>query len=144
MRRGIEPIVAEVILIVVAIAIAIAFASWMFGFWNVHSTSHTQGIQFYPDSYVSSNREEIYLHLKTHMDPAITFYVDVPGYTVSYVQVSQVIMGDVTVNENNEVTAKIGSEFWLKVVLSSPLSDSDVKVKIYSDKGYVYWYTVHS
>lgn len=143
MRRGIEPVVAEIILIVVTIAIVIAFASWMFGFWNVHSTSHTQGLQFYPDSYVSSDGSEIYLHLKTHMDPAITFYVDVPGYTVSDVQITQVITGDITVDANNKVTAKIGSEFWLKVVLSSPLSDTDVKVKIYSDKGYVYWYTIH-
>ncbi|MCE4629131.1 MAG: hypothetical protein F7C82_02515, partial [Desulfurococcales archaeon] len=101
-------------------------------------------LQFYPDSYISQNRSVIYLHLKTHIDPEITFYVDVPGYTVSDVKVTQIVAGDVTVDVNNKVTAKIGSEFWIKIVLNTPISDSDVEVKIYSDQGYVYWYTIHS
>ena len=143
MRRGIEPVIAEIILIAVAIAIAIAFASWIFGFWNVHSSSHGEGLQFYPDSYVSTTGNEIYLHLKAHLNPTISFYIDIPGYDINDISVVKVISGDVSVNSNNKIVAKIGSEFWLKIDLNSPVSGSEIKVKIYSDQGYVYWYTIH-
>jgi hypothetical protein len=139
-RRAMEPVVALIILVGVAIAVALAFASWMLGFWSVHSTIHGQAIDIYEDSYYSAENHTLYLHLKTHIDPEAILWFEVTGAgNVTSINVVRVLSGDVQVVDE-KVIAKVGSEFWIAIETSNTVpAGTMVYFKIYTEKGYVVW-----
>ncbi len=139
MRRGLEPVIATIIIIAITLGIAIAFIGWMWGFWGTHSTVHAEALQFYSDSYFSGS--DIYLHVKTHLNPEARFKVSVPGYGINSIEVYKVEAGQVRV-DNGVIIAKVGSDFWIKISLDRPISSSEIRIKIYSDLGYLYWYSI--
>jgi len=50
LSKGIEPIIAVVILIAVTLVIAIGVIGWIMGWWG--TLGSTENLQFYPDSYM--------------------------------------------------------------------------------------------
>jgi len=75
--RGIEPIIAVVILVAITLVIAIGVIGWIMGWWGTFGA--TESLQFYPDSYIQGS-QHVYLHLKnTGSASAVIYKVEVSG-----------------------------------------------------------------
>ncbi|MEM4959739.1 MAG: archaellin/type IV pilin N-terminal domain-containing protein, partial [Nanopusillaceae archaeon] len=90
--RGIEPIIAVVILVAITLVIAIGVIGWIMGWWGTFGA--TESIKIYPDSYIDStpNRTQLVLHLKNEGSATAVIYkieltggltVNMTGWTVS-------------------------------------------------------------
>ena len=76
LRRGIEPIIAVVILVAVTLVIAIGVIGWIMGWWGAFGATET--LQNFPDSYIQGTT--LYLHVKnTGSAAAVIYKVEVPG-----------------------------------------------------------------
>jgi len=80
LRRGIEPIIAVVILVAVTLVIAIGVIGWIMGWWGTFGA--TESIQFFPDSNITitGGSANLYLHAKnTGSASAIIYKIEVLG-----------------------------------------------------------------
>ena len=130
LRRGIEPIIAVVILVAVTLVIAIGVIGWIMGWWGTFGA--TESLQFYPDSYINATTSPtLYLHVKNSGSASAVIYkVEIPGVTT-------ISTATVTVTPGNETT--------LKLTFSGTVTaGANYLVKIYTRAGNVYSVTVQA
>jgi len=144
--KALEPVIAVVIIVAVALVITIGFVGWITGFWSNFITTHSESIYIYPDSYYNVTEKALYLHLKTNIKPKVIISgIKVDELEVQSLSLRTLVSGSVEVNDNGDVVASVGSEFWLKVITSgAPSAGSTVHVKLYTDSGFVYWSDVQT
>jgi len=122
LRRGIEPIIAVVILVAVTLVIAIGVIGWIMGWWGAFGATET--LQNFPDSYIQGRT--LYLHVKnTGSAAAVIYKVEVPG----------VASADI------ESTVSPGQERTLEISLLGSqqfVAGTTYQVKIYTRAGNVY------
>jgi flagellin-like protein len=130
LSKGIEPIIAVVILIAVTLVIAIGVIGWIMGWWG--TLGSTEQLQFYPDSYINAttDSEKLYLHVKnTGSASAVIYKIEISG------------VGTVTYDD----TISAGAEKTLEISLSGTYTPgANYLVKIYTKAGNVYSVTVQA
>jgi flagellin-like protein len=128
LRRGIEPIIAVVILVAVTLVIAIGVIGWIMGWWGAFGATET--LQIFPDSYIQAQAQgnTLHLHVKnTGSAAAVIYKVEVPGVA----------------SANTELTVSPGQETTLQISLTLATGQQFVagttyQVKIYTRAGNVY------
>jgi len=77
--KGIEPIIAVVILIAITLVIAIGVIGWIMGWWG--TLGAVESLQIYPDSYINvTDPPKLYLHLKnTGTATAVIYKIEIVG-----------------------------------------------------------------
>jgi type IV secretory pathway VirB3-like protein len=142
MISGINYTLSTIIIISITILISIVFVSWITNYWNIHESKYGQAIQIYPDSYFDKETNSIYLHIKTHIDPAAKIWIEVPGFEIINFKIVYVISGNPKIY-NGYVFSPIGSDFWIEIKIAGNTSNiQTVYFKLYTEKGYVYWGSV--
>jgi len=140
LRRGIEPIIAVVILVAVTLVIAIGVIGWIMGWWGTFGA--TESLQFYPDSYIQCTAQQcsLYLHLKNAGSASAVIYkIEISG--VATITATGQFSGS-TVRSG---TVGPGTEDTLTIPLSdSYTSGANYLVKIYTRAGNVYSVTVQA
>jgi len=153
LRRGIEPIIAVVILVAVTLVIAIGVIGWIMGWWGTFGA--TENLQPYPDSYIqctpsgNSTRCILYLHLKNvGSASAVIYKIEISGVdTLSGAQadsgLTATLKGTVFVST---VPISPGLEDTLTIPLhqTSYTPGTNYLVKIYTRAGNVYSVTVQA
>jgi flagellin-like protein len=129
LRRGIEPIIAVVILVAVTLVIAIGVIGWLMGWWRTFGATET--LQIFPDSYieVQGQSNTLQLHVKnTGSAAAVIYKVEVPGVASA---------------ENVDSTVSPGQDTTLPITLTLKpnqqfVAGTTYQVKIYTRAGNVY------
>ncbi|MEM1525495.1 MAG: archaellin/type IV pilin N-terminal domain-containing protein [Ignisphaera sp.] len=80
--KGIEPIIAVVILVAITLVIAIGVIGWIMGWWGTFGA--TESLKIYPDSYIQvksgNNNDVLILHIKNEGSAAAVIYkIEVVG-----------------------------------------------------------------
>jgi flagellin-like protein len=124
LRRGIEPIIAVVILVAVTLVIAIGVIGWIMGWWGAFGATET--LQIFPDSYIQGST--LYLHVKnTGSAAAVIYKVEVPGVASTDTTL--------TVSPGQETTLTIS----LNLIGNQQfVAGTTYQVKIYTRAGNVY------
>jgi len=139
--RGIEPIIAVVILVAVTLVIAIGVIGWIMGWWGTFGA--TESLQFYPDSYVTEST--LYLHLKnTGSASAVIYKIEVSGLgTVTSATVTGVT--GITLVDTT-ITVNPGAEGTIVAIISGnpAVAGANYLVRIYTRAGNVYSVTVQA
>ncbi len=79
--KGIEPIIAVVILVAVTLVIAIGVIGWIMGWWA--TLGGTESIKVYPDSYINATTSTLVLHIKNEGSAAAVIYkIEIAGVGV--------------------------------------------------------------
>ena len=120
--RGIEPIIAVVILVAVTLVIAIGVIGWIMGWWGTMGA--VESLQIYPDSYIKSGDRQLVLHIKnTGSAAAVIYKVEIVGVdTVS-----------------TTVSLTPGQEDTLTISFTGGVTaGTNYQVKIYTKAGNVY------
>jgi flagellin-like protein len=153
LRRGIEPIIAVVILVAVTLVIAIGVIGWIMGWWGTFGA--TEALQFYADSQIikTDNTWLLQLHLKnTGSASAVIYKIEISG--IKEPITSQFTTGSGAScptqpgpDSATEVTVGPGSE----ICLAAPIPQGETIVaganylaKIYTRAGNVYSVTVQA
>ena len=150
LRRGIEPIIAVVILVAVTLVIAIGVIGWIMGWWGTFGA--TENIQFFPDSNIAiaaGGSANLYLHVKnTGSASAIIYKIEVLG--IGSATISEAINvnpgGSVSVSDG-EATMAPGGEATIVCSLGGEnvaVAGAKYQVKIYTRAGNVYSVTVEA
>jgi len=143
LSRGIEPIIAVVILVAVTLVIAIGVIGWIMGWWGTFGA--TESLQFYPDSYIRGN--QLYLHLKnTGSASAVIYKIEVAGIgtVTGTITTTGTPAGTITIS-GTEVTVGPGAEGTLVATLpNGALAGANYLVRIYTRAGNVYSVTVQA
>jgi len=144
LRRGIEPIIAVVILVAVTLVIAIGVIGWIMGWWGTFGA--TESLQFYPDSYIYNGN--LYLHVKnTGSASAVIYKVEVSGIGPADPTSVTTVQGSINI-ARTEVTVAPGAEgtvvFGISSSSGSPVAGANYLVKIYTRAGNVYSVTVQA
>jgi flagellin-like protein len=126
--RGIEPIIAVVILVAVTLVIAIGVIGWIMGWWGTMGA--VESLQIYPDSYI--NTSYLVLHIKnTGSATAVIYKVEIVG-------LGTVTLGtDTSLTAGQETTWELSHGYGDKVT-----AGTNYQVKIYTKAGNVYSATV--
>jgi len=142
LRRGIEPIIAVVILVAVTLVIAIGVIGWIMGWWGTFGA--TESLQFYPDSHIYNGN--LYLHVKnTGSASAVIYKVEVSGIGTADPTSVTTVQGNINIAK--EVTVAPGAEGTVVFGISSsgsPVAGANYLVKIYTRAGNVYSVTVQA
>jgi flagellin-like protein len=142
LKRGIEPIIAVVILVAITLVIAIGVIGWIMGWWGTFGA--TESLQFYPDSEIKDST--LYLHVKnTGSASAVIYKVEVSGLGTG--TVTTVSNGYNIHTNGNDVTVSAGGEGTILFNLppgASPVAGANYLVKIYTRAGNVYSVTVQA
>ena len=140
LSKGIEPIIAVVILIAVTLVIAIGVIGWIMGWWG--TLGSTESLQFYPDSYISvtDTSSNLYLHVKnTGSAAAVIYKIEISGI--------ETLTETAMFNGNNVKDGVIpaGTEDTLTIELEEDYTaGTNYLVKIYTKAGNVYSITVQA
>jgi len=136
--RGIEPIIAVVILVAVTLVIAIGVIGWIMGWWGTFGA--TESLQFYPDSYIDVSGQKLYLHLKnTGSASAVIYKIEISGVETR-TETDRFTGGVVTGG-----TVGPGTEAILTIQLDQTYTaGANYLVKIYTRAGNVYSVTVQA
>ena len=128
--RGIEPIIAVVILVAVTLVIAIGVIGWIMGWWGTMGA--VESLQIYPDSYINTTSKTLVLHIKnTGSATAVIYKVEIVGVgTATWDQT------DKSLSPGEEETA------WTLSFSGSVTAGTNYQVKIYTKAGNVYSATV--
>ncbi len=141
--RGIEPIIAVVILVAVTLVIAIGVIGWIMGWWGTFGA--TESLQFYPDSYVSGTT--LYLHLKnTGSAAAVIYKIEISGLgTVTSVSVPGTTTG-ITTTQQPIITVNPGAEGTIVATIDGnpAVAGANYLVRVYTRAGNVYSVTVQA
>ena len=144
--RGIEPIIAVVILVAITLVIAIGVIGWIMGWWGTFGA--TESLQFYPDSYIQVQGSTLYLHLKnTGSASAVIYKVEVSGLGTG---TATTVSNGVNIHPSeNGVTVPAGEEGTILFSIqttggASPVAGANYLVKIYTRAGNVYSVTVQA
>ena len=142
LKRGIEPIIAVVILVAITLVIAIGVIGWIMGWWGTFGA--TESLQFYPDSYISVTDNKLYLHLKnTGSAAAVIYKIEISGVetlttTTQFSGTSPTTVAGGTIPPGTEVVLEI------PVSKDKYTSGANYLVKIYTRAGNVYSVTVQA
>jgi flagellin-like protein len=144
--RGIEPIIAVVILVAVTLVIAIGVIGWIMGWWGTMGA--TESLQLYPDSYAiqSDNNAVVVLHIKnTGSAPAVIYKFELLGVgTPTSAMVSTTLAGTITTS-GAEVTINPGAEGYINFIISGTVTaGTNYQIKVYTRAGNVYTWTVQA
>ena len=146
LSKGIEPIIAVVILIAVTLVIAIGVIGWIMGWWG--TLGATENLQFYPDSYInmSETQPRLILHVKnTGSASAVIYKIEVAGIgtVTGTIDVTTTTTGAITAGA--EVTVGPGAEGTLVATLpGNAIAGANYLVKVYTRAGNVYSITVQA
>jgi flagellin-like protein len=123
--RGIEPIIAVVILVAVTLVIAIGVIGWIMGWWGTMGA--VESLQIFPDSYIDSSGKLV-LHIKnTGSATAVIYKVEIVG-----VGTADLGGADKSLSPGAEETA------WILQFAGSVTAGTNYQVKIYTKAGNVY------
>jgi len=136
--RGIEPIIAVVILVAVTLVIAIGVIGWIMGWWGTFGA--TESLQFFPDSYINVSGRQLYLHLKnTGSASAVIYKIEISGVE------TRTDTGSFTGGGVTGGTVGPGTEAILTITLTGNYTaGANYLVKIYTRAGSVYSVTVQA
>ena len=134
LSKGIEPIIAVVILIAVTLVIAIGVIGWIMGWWG--TLGATENLQFYPDSYIKIGAEQntLILHVKNSGSASAVIYkVEITGVTT-------------VATEGTDVTTLTpGQETQISLTFTETVTaGANYLVKVYTRAGNVYSVTVQA
>jgi len=128
-RRGIEPVIAAVILIAVAIVVAVAVVGWILGLWGGLAGGSPQISVVNPVLCADMNKTsfEAAVYIKNTgagSDKILSIYLDYGGSTyrgdvVSTVQKVNKIVGNATITLGAGNTVPANSAGWLYITFSS-------------------------
>jgi flagellin-like protein len=139
--RGIEPIIAVVILVAVTLVIAIGVIGWIMGWWGTFGA--TESLQFYPDSSIQEGT--LYLHVKnTGSAAAVIYKIEISGLTTVNTGFAFTTVSASTSGTLSEVTIGPGTEGYIVVQASNAIAGANYLVKIYTRAGNVYSVTVQA
>jgi len=131
LSKGIEPIIAVVILIAVTLVIAIGVIGWIMGWWG--TLGATENLQFYPDSYinVTDTPSKLYLHVKnTGSAAAVIYKIEISG-----IETLTVTDGVIPAGTEDTLTIELEKDY---------TAGTNYLVKIYTKAGNVYSITVQA
>ena len=142
--RGIEPIIAVVILVAITLVIAIGVIGWIMGWWGTFGA--TENLQFYPDSAIEYKEGKwvLSLHLKnTGSAAAVIYKIEISGVetltdTAQFSGTSPTTVTSGTIPPGTEVVLEI------QVSPNKYTSGANYLVKIYTRAGNVYSWTVQA
>jgi len=137
--RGIEPIIAVVILVAVTLVIAIGVIGWIMGWWGTFGA--TESLQFYPDSYIDVAKNQLLLHLKnTGSASAVIYKIEISGVE------TLTDTADFKGGTVKDGTVGPGTEDILTISISQGkyTAGANYLVKIYTRAGNVYSVTVQA
>jgi flagellin-like protein len=124
--RGIEPIIAVVILVAVTLVIAIGVIGWIMGWWGTMGA--VESLQIFPDSYIKSTDRQLVLHIKnTGSATAVIYKVEIVG-----VGTADLGGADKSLAAGQEETA------WTLQFSGDVTAGTNYQVKIYTKAGNVY------
>ncbi|MEM4851034.1 MAG: archaellin/type IV pilin N-terminal domain-containing protein [Desulfurococcaceae archaeon] len=137
--KGIEPIIAVVILVAVTLVIAIGVIGWIMGWWGTFGA--TESIRVYPDSYITGNT--LYLHIKNEGSAAAVIYkIEVSGLGTASITNTNGTLGTPS---GGEVKVDPGAEGWITCSLGTPaVAGTRYQVTIYTRAGNVISATVQA
>ena len=144
--RGIEPIIAVVILVAITLVIAIGVIGWIMGWWGTFGA--TENLQFYPDSAIEYKEGKwvLSLHLKNAGSAAAVIYkIEISGIETRTDtnnfngKDEKISAGTVPPGAEDTLTLQLGEE-------QQPpyTSGTNYLVKIYTRAGNVYSVTVQA
>ena len=142
LSKGIEPIIAVVILIAVTLVIAIGVIGWIMGWWG--TLGATESLQFYPDSEIKNS--VLVLHVKNIGSAAAVIYkIEVVGLD-TVTSLATYTSYSTTTGALNEVTIDPGKEVYIagSVAGGNLIAGANYLVKIYTKAGNVYSVTVQA
>ncbi|MEM4615298.1 MAG: archaellin/type IV pilin N-terminal domain-containing protein [Desulfurococcaceae archaeon] len=136
--KGIEPIIAVVILVAVTLVIAIGVIGWIMGWWGTFGA--TESIRVYPDSYITDNT--LYLHIKNEGSAAAVIYkIEVSGLGTANITSTN----DLDTPSGGEVKVDPGAEGWITCSLgTAAVAGTRYQVTIYTRAGNVISATVQA
>ncbi|MEM1919573.1 MAG: archaellin/type IV pilin N-terminal domain-containing protein [Ignisphaera sp.] len=145
--RGIEPIIAVVILVAITLVIAIGVIGWIMGWWGTFGA--TESIKIYPDSYIDStpNRTQLVLHLKNEGSAtAVIYKIEVTGLGSAIPRTTTGVTPEKgIIVTNNEVTISPGAEGTIVIDLEgSAIAGTRYHVTLYTRAGNVISATVQA
>ncbi|MEM3975878.1 MAG: archaellin/type IV pilin N-terminal domain-containing protein [Desulfurococcaceae archaeon] len=138
--KGIEPIIAVVILVAVTLVIAIGVIGWIMGWWGTFGA--TESIRVYPDSYITGNT--LYLHIKNEGSAAAVIYkIEVSGLGTADITGTNGTLGEPS---GGEVKVDPGAEGWITCSLgtATAVAGTRYQVTIYTRAGNVISATVQA
>ena len=144
LSRGIEPVIAAIVLIAVTLVIAIGVIGWIMGWWGTFGA--TEALQFYPDSYVdTSGTARLILHVKnTGSASAVIYRIEISGLTTVTSGFNFATIFITTTGTLSAVTIGPGQEGYVVVTAGTPTPGANYLVKIYTRAGNVYSVTVQA
>ncbi|MEM3998835.1 MAG: archaellin/type IV pilin N-terminal domain-containing protein [Ignisphaera sp.] len=133
--KGIEPIIAVVILVAVTLVIAIGVIGWIMGWWGTMGA--TESVRVYPDSYINASNKVLYLHVKNEGSASAVIYkVEIVGVTTI------TTFGAAT---TTETTITPGQETTLTLSFNANVvAGTNYQVKVYTKAGNVISATVQA
>lgn len=139
--KGIEPIIAVVILVAVTLVIAIGVIGWIMGWWGTFGA--TESIRVYPDSYIIGNT--LHLHIKNEGSAAAVIYkIEVSGLGTASITSANGTLGEPSPS-SGEVKVDPGDEGWITCSLGTPaVAGTRYQVTIYTRAGNVISATVQA
>ncbi|MEM4010497.1 MAG: archaellin/type IV pilin N-terminal domain-containing protein [Ignisphaera sp.] len=133
--KGIEPIIAVVILVAVTLVIAIGVIGWIMGWWGTMGA--TESVRVYPDSYIDANNKVLYLHVKNEGSASAVIYkVEIVGVTTI------TTFGAATTTETT-ITPGQGTTLTLSFNVNV-VAGTNYQVKVYTKAGNVISATVQA
>lgn len=137
--KGIEPIIAVVILVAVTLVIAIGVIGWIMGWWGTFGA--TESIRVYPDSYITNDM--LYLHIKNEGSAAAVIYkIEVSGLGTANITDTN---GTLDKPSDGEVKVDPGAEGWIECSLgTAAVAGTRYQVTIYTRAGNVISATVQA
>ena len=126
LRRGIEPIIAVVILVAVTLVIAIGVIGWIMGWWGALGT--TENLQLMPDSKLYDDGTVILHVVNKGSAAAVVYKVEIVGLG------SQSIEATLTPGNDTTISASIGA--------SKITAGTSYNIKIYTKAGNTYQITL--
>ena len=144
MSRGIEPIIAVVILVAVTLVIAIGVIGWIMGWWGTFGA--TESLQFYPDSYIQVGTPSVLvLHLKnTGSASAVIYKIEISGLTTVSSGFNFATTPITATDASPEVTIGPGQEGYVVINAGAPVAGANYLVRVYTRAGNVYSVTVQA
>jgi flagellin-like protein len=134
LRKGIEPIIAVVILVAVTLVIAIGVVGWIMGWWG--TLGATESLQFYPDSYIQigAGQNTLILHVKNSGSASAVIYkVEITG------------VATITTPGTDVATLAPGQETEIRLPFTETVTaGANYLVRVYTRAGNVYSVTVQA
>ncbi|MEM1644642.1 MAG: archaellin/type IV pilin N-terminal domain-containing protein [Ignisphaera sp.] len=141
--KGIEPIIAVVILVAITLVIAIGVIGWIMGWWGTFGA--TESLKIYPDSYIEGNT--LHLHIKNEGSAtAVIYKIEVSGLG-SGTSISSIntVVGTITTTTDTQVVVSPGAEGTIIVKIGgSAVAGTRYQVSIYTRAGNVISATVQA